>query len=128
MITGVVRGREAIVQLSIRGSRGRKRNVDAVIDTGYTASLSLPPAVIASLGLHWQSTGRGILADGSECLFDVFVAEVAWDGKTFRVLVDEADTDPLIGMALLSGYELNIQVRPFGKVKIKRLARRSSAG
>jgi clan AA aspartic protease len=121
MITGVVRGREAIVRLKIRGPRGRKRELDAVIDTGYTASLSLPPAVITSLGLRWQSFGRGILADGSECLFDVYEAQVEWDGELLRILIDEADTDPLIGMALLSDYELKIHVRAQGKVSIKRL-------
>jgi uncharacterized protein YhjY with autotransporter beta-barrel domain len=44
-------------------------------------------------------------------------------GESRRVLVDEADTDPLVGMALLSGYELKMQVRSRGKVAIKRLPR-----
>jgi hypothetical protein len=35
-----------------------------------------------------------------------------------RLLVDEADTDPLVGMALLNGYELKIEVRSRGKVEI----------
>src|SRR5439155_9220904 len=98
--------------------------IEAVIDTGYTASLSLPPALVAPLGLRWKSFGRGILADGSECLFDVYVGKVVWDGKERRVLVDEADTDPLVGMALLSGYELTMQIRTRGKITIKRLAKR----
>jgi hypothetical protein len=61
------------------------------------------------------------LADGSECLFDVYSAEVGWDRKRLRILVDEADTDPLVGMALLAGYELTIEVREGGTVMIKRL-------
>ena len=121
MITGVVEGREARVRLQVHGPENRSQQLDAVIDTGYTASLSLPPAVITSMVLRWQSIGRGILADGSECLFDLFEAEVDWDGERVRVLVDEADTDPLIGMALLSGFELNIQMRPAGEVSIQRL-------
>ena len=36
--------------------------------------------LIASLGLNWKSFGRGILTDGSLCLFDVYVAKVVWDG------------------------------------------------
>ena len=36
-------------------------------------------------------------------------------------LVDEADSDPLVGMGLLKGYELRMQVRSGGKVRIKRL-------
>ena len=124
MITGVVQAREGRIRLTVRGPRRQDRAIEAVVDTGYTASLSLPPTLVASLGLRWKSFGRGILADGSECLFDVYVSKVLWDGKECRVLVDEADTDPLVGMALLSGYELKMQVRSRGKVTIKRLPRR----
>jgi clan AA aspartic protease len=121
MIPGAVSNREARVRLAIHGPSGQELELDAVIDTGFTASLSLPSAVIAELDLDWLSMGRGILADGSECLFDVYDAIVNWDGSSKRVLVDEAETDPLIGMALLSGYELTIQVRAGGTVAIKRL-------
>jgi clan AA aspartic protease len=124
MIKGVVRGREARIRLNVRGPRRKSQAIDAVIDTGYTASLSLPPAMVASLGLRWKSIGRGILADGSECLFDVFEANVTWDGKQQRILIDEADTDPLVGMALLAGYELRMEVREGGQVTIKRLRRK----
>ena len=121
MITGVVQSDEGRIRLTVKGSRGREQEVEAVIDTGYTASLTLPPASIGMLGLRWQSLDRGTLADGSECLFDVYEGRVAWDGKVRRVLVDEADTDPLVGMGLLRGYELKMQVRSRGKVTIKRL-------
>jgi clan AA aspartic protease len=116
MIIGSVRGREGRIRLLVQGTRRRQQFVEAVIDTGYTASLSLPPVVVAALGLRWKSIGRGVLADGSECLFDVYVASVIWDGKERRILVDEADTDPLVGMALLSGYELKMQIRSRGKI------------
>jgi len=98
--------------------------LDAVVDTGYTASISLPPTTILALGLRWKSFGRGLLADGSECLFDVYTAEVEWDGISRRVLVDEADADPLIGMALMDGYELRMEIRSNGKITIKRLPKR----
>ncbi len=124
MITGVVQSREGRIRLKVRGPRKREQEIEAVIDTGYTASLAVPPALVALLGLRWKSSGRGILADGSECLFDVYVGTVVWDGKERRVLVDEVDTDPLVGMALLNGHELKMQVRSRGKVTIKRLPRR----
>ena len=71
MIKGRVNEREARVRLTVLGPIGRQREIEAVVDTGYTASLSLPPSVIEQLGLRWQSLDRGTLADGSECLFDV---------------------------------------------------------
>ena len=122
MIEGVVKSDEARISIMVVGLEGRQREIDAVIDTGYTASLTLPPALIAELGLRWQSLDRGTLADGSECVFDVFEAEVEWDGATRRILVDEAGTDPLIGMGLLWGYELKIEVCAGGKVTLTRLS------
>ena len=124
MITGTVTDDEATVRLVVKGSSGKMQEVRAVIDTGYTASLSLPPDVIAALDLPWQSFDRAILADGSECLFDVFETEVDWDGEVRQVLVHEADAEPLIGMSLLRGFELKVQVRRRGKVTIKRLPTR----
>lgn len=121
MIRGVVQRREARIRLIARGPKAIEQEIEAVIDTGYTASLSLPPALVAALDLRWKGFGRGILADGSECLFDVYVARIVWDGKERRVLVDEADTDPLIGMAIMKGYELRIELRSRGKVVLKRL-------
>ena len=121
MISGVVRRREAHVRLKVRGPGRGEQRISAVIDTGFSAWLTLPPAVIAALGLSWHSVGRGILADGSTCLFDVYEADVVWDRRVRRILIDEADTVPLIGMALLEGYELNVQVRTRGKVTITRL-------
>jgi len=128
MITGRVTDREARVKLIVRGPRKRERTIPAVIDTGYTAFLALPPALVASLHLSWKSSGRGTLADGSACLFDVYSGKVVWDGKERSVLIDEVDTDPLVGMALLSGYELKIENRPGGRVTIKRIGGRPAHG
>ena len=36
--------------------------------------------------------------------------------------MDEAATTPLLGMSLLEGYELTVQVRPAGNVTIKELS------
>jgi clan AA aspartic protease len=124
MITGVVQSGEGRVRLKVRGRRGREQEIEAVIDTGYTASLTLPSALIQALGLRWQTVDRFKLADGSICLFDVYEAKVGWDGKLRQILVDEADAEPLVGMRLLKGHELNMQVCYRGKVTIKRLPRR----
>jgi clan AA aspartic protease len=124
VIVGVVRGREALIRLTIRGYRGLQQEIEAVVDSGYTGWLTLPSTVIAALNLRWQSFGSGILADGSVSTFDVYQAKVVWDGHLRRVFVDEFDATPLVGMALLRGYEYKMQVRARGRVTIKRLPRR----
>jgi clan AA aspartic protease len=121
MITGMVKADEGRIRLKVKGPRGREQEIDAVIDTGYTASLTLPPSLVATLGLRWRSVDRGTLADGSECLFDVYEAKLEWDGRVRPILVDEADSDPLVGMRLLRGHELKMEIRTRGKVSIKRL-------
>ena len=124
MIVGMVRGREALIRLTIRGGRGRQQEVEAVVDSGYTGWLTLPPAVIAALHLRWRSLGRGVLADGSVTTFDIYQAKIVWDGRLRSVFVNEFDATPLVGMSLLRGYEYKMQVRARGKVTIKRLSRR----
>ena len=84
----------------------------------------MPPALITTLGLRWQGVERATLADGSTCVFQVYVGKLVWDGKVRTILVDEADADSLVGMRLLRGHELKMQVRARGKVTIRRLARK----
>jgi clan AA aspartic protease len=124
MIIGVVQYDEGRIRLRIKGPHGREQEVEAIVDTGFTASLTLPAALIRALRLPWQTVESFTLADGSECIFDVYLAKVEWDGKVRTILVDEADADPLVGMRLLRGCELRMQVRSRGKVTIKRLPRR----
>jgi len=121
MITGTVTDNEARIRLKVHGPGGRVREIEAIIDTGYTGGLSLPPALVADLRLTWRSLERGILADGSEADFDLYAGEVDWDRQRRRIVVDEIEAPSLVGMALLEGYELTMQVRPHGKVTIKRL-------
>ena len=121
MITGMVRAREGRIRLTVRGNSGSDREIEAVVDTGYTESLSLPPAIIIALALRWKTFGRGTVADGSECIFNRYVGILSWDGEDRRIAIDEMDEQPLVGMKLLRGFELRMQVRPGGKVTIKRL-------
>ena len=118
---GRVRGLEALLRLTVRGQGHVKRTIEAVIDTGFTGFLTLPPSTIAELGLPQRGAIRGVLADGSTRTFGIYEAVVIWDRRARTVTVGEVDSTPLVGMALLEGFELNVQVRPRGKVTIRRL-------
>ena len=127
MITGVVTAfSEAVTQLQIRGEHGEERQIEAVIDTGFTGMLTLPSSLIKELGLFWQRRGRALLADGRETIFDVYEVTVIWDGSPRRVAVDAVDSDPLIGMSLLRGYEMTMQIVEGGRVVIQSIPHTSA--
>jgi clan AA aspartic protease len=114
--------REAVVSLAVQGAQGQIRQVEAVVDTGFTGLLTLPPEVIAELELPRRAQGRAVLGDGREITYDMFDASVIWDGRAYRIDVDEADTVPLVGMGLLENQELCIQVVLGGSVSIRALS------
>ena len=95
--------------------------MEAVIDSGFTGSLTLPTATIATLGLAQQSGGRAVLADGSVQQIDIYAAEVEWDGSWRSVMVAAVGDEALVGMRLLAGHELRIVVVPGGAVEISPL-------
>lgn len=120
MISGEVNAYcEAVVRLPVRSPRGREQAVEAVIDTGFNGYLTLPPDVITSLGLPFRRNGRAVLGDGSAVTFDIHEAVILWDGLLRRISVDAADTEPLLGMRLLYGHDLNVRVIEGGSAVIK---------
>ena len=122
MITGSVNSNlEAIVRLTVTGKGSRKRQVDAVIDTGFTGYLTLPPGIITTLQLTWLGREHGTLADGRVDLFDVYRASVIWDAQPRPVEVEAADVDALVGTALLERHSLTIEVLSGGTVTIEPL-------
>ena len=122
MITGMVNTDfEPIIPLSVCGVDGKIYTQDAIVDTGFNGWLSLPPDLITQLDLKWKRRGRAILGDGSECVFNVYEAVLVWDGSFLTIPVDEADSEPLIGMSLMEGYQLVVQVLENGLVELQRV-------
>ena len=120
MIEGEVNAHhEAVVRLPLIDSSGQTRDIEAVIDTGFNGFLTLPPALVAELGLTRLGQKSLILANGSRDIFDTYGVTVLWDGQSRFVDADEADTTPLVGMLLLDRHDLSIQVRDGGRVVIQ---------
>jgi hypothetical protein len=61
-------------------------------------------------------------------LLDVYVGTVLWDGQTRLIDIDSAGTVPLVGMALLEGYALYVEVRAGASVTISALPWARAAG
>ena len=93
-------------------------DVDAVVDTGFTASMTLPSATIHHLALVGGPGSRARLGDGSVRLFDLYPAQVEWGGRWQPLIVSALGREPLVGMRLLAGHVLRIEVVPGGAVEI----------
>jgi clan AA aspartic protease len=122
MIYGVVNlRREATLPLVVGNANKQQQVIDTVIDTGFSGFLTLPSAIITTLDLPWSAADRVTLGDGSETLFDLYTANVIWDGQYREIYIAAAETEPLIGMALLYGYRLQVDTIEGGIVKIEEL-------
>ena len=120
MITGSVNARrEAVISVDVLGPGTQRQAFGAVIDTGFSEFLTLPPREIAALGLRRLGPVRMVLGDGSEDFLQVYQAIVIWDGARRSVDVHAADSDPLIGMAMLVQHELRIRVVAGGNVTVE---------
>ena len=120
MIEGAVNAHlEIIVVLSLLDPAGQRREVDAVVDTGFNGHLILPPMLVAKMGLPVVGEGEAVLADGSEAAFDVYSVTVFWDGQPRYVEIGTLGSEPLVGMRMLEDHDLNIQVRDGGRVVIE---------
>jgi clan AA aspartic protease len=120
MITGTVNARyEMVIKLPVRYSAGQEQEVEAILDSGFTGSLTLPPSLIAKLGLPWRSRSSVVLANGNVEELDIHAATIVWDATPRAILIQAVDNVPLIGMALLVGYDLRARVTIGGTVQLE---------
>lgn len=120
MILGAVNDSyEAVIPLTVQGPSGQAREVEAVIDTGFTGFLSLPSVLVVELGLPFLTNESAMLADGSLVRFDIHDATALWDGQPRRVYAHLSDTTPLVGMRMLDRHNLNVDVEDGGRVVIQ---------
>ena len=121
MLSGIVNSLlEPRLALTIEGASNRSRVVDAIVDTGFNGFLTLPPELVVTLGLVWLCRQEGQLADGSVHLFNVYAATVVWDGTQRTVEVEMVEAQPLIGMSLMRGCDLQMHIADGGSVLISR--------
>jgi clan AA aspartic protease len=122
MMNGVVNlRREATLTVVVSNSNRQLQSISTVIDTGFSGFLSLPSAIITTLDLPWSASDIVTLGDGSETLFDLYTANVIWDGQYREIYIAESETEPLLGMSLLYGYRLQVDTIEGGIVIIEAL-------
>ena len=120
MIQGAVNSAlEAVLPLTVQGADGSPQEVEAVIDTGCSGFLTLASALVTAFGLEFDGVGWGVLADGTEASFEMYDAALLWDGRPRSVYVYAAEATPLVGMRILEGHDLHIEVQDGDRVAVE---------
>jgi len=122
MMTGIITAhREAALSVIVRGLHGQEEHVEAVIDTGFTGFMVLPNPLVATLGLPYHTHTMATLADGITVTLAIYKATLVWHGHDSSVYVLTAEGSPLIGMALLHGNRVTLDVVHGGPVTVEEL-------
>jgi len=122
MITGIVNSKGKSILRLVVGDRGEQKILwlfSILYLMALPGFLTLPHATIVTLDLKWRGSEDVVLGDGCTQRFDVYSARIIWDGKFRPIKVNEADTDSLVGLGLLHGYQICIQITDGGSVKIR---------
>ena len=118
---GVVQGLLPIVPVSVANNGGTVRQFRAALDTGFNDFLSLPASAIRQLGLRASGSQVVTLANGESDERPVYDAIVIWDGERLSLPVFGLGDTPLVGMALLRGSRVTIDVAEGGAVEVEAL-------
>ena len=121
MASGVVRGLVPIVGVSVMGKDGVLRRFHAVLDTGFTGTVALPVSDVQRLGLSNPKQQPVAFANGESGNCDVYQADVIWEGERRTERLYAMGIEPLVGMALLDGSRVTMDVAEGGAVVIEPL-------
>ena len=110
-----------VVQVELRGRDGRSVFVDAVLDTGFTGTISIPIGVIRELGIVRRRRETFVLADGSTSESSVYDGSVRFAGSWFETDIFSTHYIPTVGMRLLYGANISFDAVPDGDIEYRSL-------
>ena len=110
---------EAVLSPAFGGASRETRNIAS---RGRHRLHGIPdgdPSVGSGAGTTACGYCRATRADGSETTLPYYGVTPLRDGRTRYVEADAADTTPLVGMRLLDGHSLSVDVEDGGRVVIE---------
>ncbi|MYE40361.1 MAG: clan AA aspartic protease [Chloroflexi bacterium] len=112
---------QAWVSVEILDGAGGVHPVEVLLDTGFNGELALTSSVIRRLNLARGTPRFAELATGDTTLLPSYTATILWDGLPRSIQVVEADGERLLGMELLLGSRVTLDVTEGGPVTIDAL-------
>ena len=122
----MIRGRvdftlEAVVTIPVMDANGQFSPIEFVIDTGFDSYLSLPPERIQQLDSEPAGKIDVTFANGQTEEWNTWRCRILWHDRPRDVVIFESRGESLLGMELLEGSRVTIQVRIDGEVVIEEL-------
>lgn len=105
IIAGIDSENQVRIEVEIQGLY-KKIPYGAILDTGFSGGLLLPLVTAVELGLEKVGGGNVVLADGTIKTLPIFLCKVKLGGKLNDVSTIVMGNDVLIGMELISGYQV----------------------
>ena len=119
MLTGKVNGDlQAWLTVEIMTPSGQPRPIEVALDTGFNGQIALPAITIQGLELSEESSRLAITATGERVRLTTYYGTMMWRGEPRIIEVVEADSEPLLGMELLLGNRVTLDVLEGGPVTI----------
>ncbi|KYC39295.1 clan AA aspartic protease [Scytonema hofmannii PCC 7110] len=118
MIHGMVIGLQARMSVLVFSEGNSYVEIEFVVDTGFEGFLTLPPNIVAELGLPYIAKIQANLADNSKIATNAYAIRILWNGVERDVVVLAMGRRPLIGTALLEDYHLSIDFCEGGTVLV----------
>lgn len=112
MIRGIIHRNRPLISLIVGWKLG-VQNMVALVDTGFTGELKVPPEKVSELGLKITHAEPVTLADEKTVAMQASLALVSMESIVNVVNVLVSPGTPIIGVGLLRrfGYALNMEVK-----------------
>ena len=114
---------EARISVAVAGPNLEFREVEVVIDTGFSGWLTLPVATVREMNLPAYRIQQMRIANNRTILMTTFRAVAQWQGRQIDILVYQTENPrPLLGMAMLEHCRLTVDMQEGGPVVVTPLA------
>ena len=110
---------EPIIALDVQDANGVFHSLEVVLDTGFTGYLVFSSVIIQELGLTYIGRRPAVLASGERITVNSYAAQASWHDHRRNVIVMESSSESLMGMALLAGSRVTLDVHAGGSVLIE---------
>ena len=112
-------GLAATVEVEIRWSASHSRTFEALLDTGFNGSVSLPTKVVEEVGLPLVTERTVTLGDASDLRVRVHAGYIRFADDWHRCPVLATGDIPLVGMQLLEGLKVCFESVEGGDIEIE---------